>query len=65
MTFGMVINPLRGLKDLLLYAIGAYIVTKISFPPNDPPPNFPFLFPFTYSEGNHKDNMVEIKENNI
>lgn len=48
----IMLNPLRNLKDLLLYAIGAYIITKISFPPNQPPPNIPFTFPFHLKDVN-------------
>lgn len=35
--------PSRNLFEMFLCTIGAYVMTKIVFPPNDPPPSFPFV----------------------
>lgn len=43
---GSLVMPTRNLHEFILCAIGAYVVTRITFPPNEPPPTFPFLFGF-------------------
>lgn len=36
--------PKRNIYEFVLCSVGAYIITKLSFPPNKPPPSFPFLY---------------------
>lgn len=38
------VAPTRNIYEFLVCAIGVCIITKITFPPNEPPPNFPFIF---------------------
>jgi hypothetical protein len=55
-----IIIPTRNIYELVLCTIGVYIVTKFTFPPNEPPPSFPFIF------WNHKNLHSENKkENNL
>lgn len=51
--------PLRNLRDLVLYGLGMYIITKLSFPPNEPPPNFPFILPFDFGNREHQQDTKE------
>jgi hypothetical protein len=43
---GRLAIPTRNIYEFVLCTIGVCIITKISFPPNEPPPNFPFIFGF-------------------
>lgn len=41
---GRLVIPVHNMYEFILCTISAYIVTRITFPPNNPPPSFPFLF---------------------
>ena len=36
--------PTRSILDMLLCSLCVYVMTKTTFPPNNPPPTFPFIF---------------------
>ena len=44
--------PSRNFFEFFLCAIGAYAMTKVAFPPNDPPPEFPFIAWFDRKDRN-------------
>lgn len=41
---GRLVLPAHNIYEFILCTLSAYIVTRITFPQNDPPPSFPFLF---------------------
>lgn len=45
--------PSRNLFDMFLCSLCAYIITKVTFPPDTPPPIFPYIF------GSKKDDECE------
>lgn len=47
--------PTLNIYEFVLCTLGAYIITKITFPPNEPPPSFPFPFLFDYNN-DHTEN---------
>ncbi len=53
---GSLAIPKRNIYEFVLCTIGAYIVTKITFPPNEPPPSFPFIFGYN---NDHSQNAKE------
>jgi hypothetical protein len=52
---GRLVIPARNLYEFVVCAFGVYLVTKLSFPPNEPPPNFPFIFGHHEDSDNAKD----------
>ncbi len=36
--------PSKNFFEFFLCTIGVYVMSKVVFPPNEPPPSFPFFF---------------------